>query len=53
MTGMFVELCSGIEEDLCRCVITNVCRRPQEVTRQNGGYIDHVLTKKKFMHLRE
>ena len=30
-------------EDLCRKVVTNARVRLQEVVRQNGGHIEHVL----------
>ena len=30
-------------EDLCRKVVTNIRVRLQEVVRQNGGHIEHVL----------
>jgi hypothetical protein len=37
-----VKLCSHTE-DLCRHVITNISVRHQEVIRQNGGNIEHVI----------
>jgi len=38
-----VKLCRALSEDLCRKVVTNARVRLQEVVRQNGGHIDHVL----------
>ena len=38
-----VKLCSALCEDLCRKVVTNSRVRLQEVVRQNGGHIEHVL----------
>ena len=38
-----VKLCRTLSEDLCRKVVTNVMVRLQEVVRQNGSYIKHVL----------
>ena len=38
-----VKLCRALSEDLCRKVVTNAMFRLQEVVRQNGGHIDHVL----------
>ena len=32
-----------LSEDLCRKVVTNARVRLQEVVRQNGGHIEHVL----------
>jgi hypothetical protein len=40
---MTVKLCSHTE-DLYRHVITNISVRYQEVIRQNGGHIEHVLS---------
>jgi len=36
-------LCRALSEDLCRKVVTNARVRLQEVVRQNGGHIGHVL----------
>jgi len=36
-------LCRALSEDLCRKVVTNARVRLQEVVRQNGGHIEHVL----------
>jgi len=33
----------GLSEDLCRKVVKNARVRLQEVVRQNGGHIEHVL----------
>ena len=38
-----VKLCRALSEDLCRKVVTNARVRLQEVVRQNGGQIEHVL----------
>ena len=38
-----VKLCLALSEDLCRKVVTNARVRLQEVVRQNGGHIEHVL----------
>jgi len=35
--------CRVLSEDLCRKVVTNARVRLQEVVRQNGGHIGHVL----------
>ena len=37
------KLCHPLSEDLCRKVVTNARVRLQEVVRQNGGHIEHVL----------
>jgi len=38
-----VKLCCALSEDLCRKVVTNARVCLQEVVRQNGGHIEHVL----------
>jgi len=38
-----VKLCRALSGDLCREVVTNARVRLQEVVRQNGGHIEHVL----------
>jgi len=38
-----VKLCRALSEDLCRKVVTNAMVHLQEVVRQNGGHIEHVL----------
>jgi hypothetical protein len=38
-----VQLRRALSEDLCRKVMTNARVRLQEVVRQNGGHIEHVL----------
>ena len=38
-----VKLCRALSEDLCRKVVTNARVRLQEVVRQNGDNIEHVL----------
>ena len=38
-----VKLCRALSEDLCRKVVANARVRLQEVVRQNGGHIEHVL----------
>ena len=35
--------CRALSEDLCRKVVTNARVYLQEVVRQNGGHIKHVL----------
>ena len=40
-----MKLCRAISEDLCRKVVTNARVRLQEIVRQNGGHIEHVLHK--------
>lgn len=43
LRAIIVELCRAISEDLCRRVITNARVRLEEVVRQNGGHIEHVI----------
>ena len=38
-----VKLCRALSEDLCRKVVINAMVHFQEVVRQNGGHIEHVL----------
>jgi len=38
-----MKLCRALSEELCRKVVTNARVRLQEVVRQNGGHIEHVL----------
>ena len=38
-----VKLCRALSEDLCRKVVTNARVRLQDVVKQNGGHIEHVL----------
>ena len=38
-----VKLCHALAEDLCRKVVMNARVRLQEVVRQNGYHIEHVL----------
>ena len=38
-----VKFCRVLSEDLCRNIVTNARVRLQEVVRQNGGHIEHVL----------
>jgi len=38
-----MKLCRAFSEDLCRKVVTNARVHLQEVVRQNGGHIEHVL----------
>ena len=38
-----VKLCRALSEDWCQKVVTNARVRLQEVVRQNGGHIEHVL----------
>ena len=46
-----VKLCRALSEDLCRKVVTNARVRLQEVVRQNGGHIEHVLHYEQFSSL--
>ena len=46
-----VPLCRALSEDLCRKVVTNARVRLQEVVRQNGGHIEHVLHQEQFSSL--
>jgi len=41
--GPHSEVVPRVSEDFCRKVVTNARVRLQEVVRQNGGHIDHVL----------
>jgi len=43
LRARIVKLCHALSEDLCRNVVTNARVRLQEVVRQNGGHIEHVL----------
>ena len=43
LRALIVKLCRALSEDLCRKVVTNARVRLQEVVRQNGGHIEHVL----------
>ena len=38
-----VKLCHALSEDLCQKVVTNARVHLQEVVRQNGGHMEHVL----------
>ena len=38
-----VKLCRALSENLCRKVVTKTRVRLQDVVRQNGGHIEHVL----------
>jgi len=38
-----VKLYRALSEDLCRTVVTNARVRLQEVVRQNGSHIEHIL----------
>ena len=38
-----MKLCRALSEDLCLKVVTNARVRLQEVVRQNGGHIEHIL----------
>ena len=46
-----VKLCRALSEGLCRNVATNARVRLQEVVRQNGGHIEHVLHYEQFSTL--
>ena len=46
-----VKLCRALSGDLCRKVVTNARVRLQEVVRQNGGHIEHVLHYEQFSSL--
>jgi hypothetical protein len=43
LRATIIQLCSKITEDLYHNVITNIGVRFQEVIKQNGGFIEHVL----------
>jgi len=43
-----VKLCRALSEDLFRKFVTNARVRLQEVVRQNGGHIEHVLHYEQF-----
>jgi len=43
LRAQIVKLCRALSEDLCRKFVTNARVRLQEVVRQNGGHIEHVL----------
>jgi hypothetical protein len=43
MIAMIIQLCSEIDEDVGRRVITNMHFRLQEVVTQNGGHIEQML----------
>ena len=43
LRAYIVKLCRALSEDLCRKVVTNARVCLQEVVRQNGGHIEHVL----------
>jgi hypothetical protein len=43
LRATIIQLCSEITEDLYHNVITNTGVRLQEVIKQNGGFIEHVL----------
>jgi len=38
-----VKLCRALSEELCRKVVTNTRVRLQEIVRQNGSRIEHIL----------
>jgi len=40
--------CAEESRKTCRCVIMNPCRRLEELTRRNGGHMDHTLTQKNY-----
>ena len=46
-----VKLYRALSEDLCRKVLTNARVRLQEVVRQNGDHIEHVLHQEQFSSL--
>ena len=46
-----MKLCRKLSDDLCRKVVTNARVRLQEVVRQNGGHIEHVLHQEQFSSL--
>jgi len=43
LRAYIVKLCRALSEDLCRKVVTNARVRLQEVVRQSGGHVEHVL----------
>jgi len=46
-----VKLCRALSEDLCLKVVTNARVRLQEIVRQIGGHIEHVLHYEQFSSL--
>ena len=50
-TFSIVKLCRALSEDVCRKVLTNARVSLQEVVRQNGGHIEHVLHYEQFFSL--
>ena len=46
-----VKLCRTLSEDLCRKFVTNARSCLQEVVRQNGDHIEHVLHQEQFSSL--
>jgi len=42
-TQVFRKFQKALSEDLCRKVVTSARVRLQEVVRQNGGHIEHVI----------
>jgi len=49
----YIVKCCALSEDLCRKVVTNARVRLQEVVRQNGGHIEHVLHYEQYSSLWE
>ncbi|KDR19593.1 hypothetical protein L798_06126, partial [Zootermopsis nevadensis] len=43
LRACIMQVCSTIDEDLCRRVVQNMNVRLEELVRQNGGHIEHVL----------
>ena len=41
--GPYSEVFRALSKDLCRKVLTNARVHLQELVRQNGGHIEHVL----------
>ena len=51
LSAHIVKWCCALPEYLCRKVVTNARVRLQEVVRQNGGHIEHVLHYEQFSSL--
>jgi hypothetical protein len=43
LRAQIIQACNEITEDMCRQVINNITVRVEEVTRRNGGHIEHLL----------
>ena len=43
LRACIVQVCNTIDDDLFRRVVRNMSTRLEELLRQNGGHIEHVL----------